>query len=175
MTKEQFSQIYDQYSKEIFSFFNLRLQSSDSAKDLLSESFWRFWKTNSEKPMDYIKNPRAFLYKLSRNILIDHYRSNSKESLIVSLEGSLVEDENNLNIPQFESKENIQKDFEVSEKKKQILKIIKDLNPLYADVLIFYYIEGLTSTEISQIINKTESNTRVLIHRALESLKKAMI
>ena len=45
-------------------------------------------------------------------------------------------------------------------------------NPLYSDIIIWYYIEGLNSKEIAQIIQKTEGNVRVLIHRALESLKK---
>jgi len=55
-----------------------------------------------------------------------------------------------------------------------ILSTIKKLNPIYADVLIYHYIQGLDSKEISIIINRTEPNTRVIIHRALEALKKAL-
>jgi len=55
-----------------------------------------------------------------------------------------------------------------------VMTTIKKLNPIYADVLIYYYIQGLDSKEIALIISRTESNTRVIIHRALEALKKAL-
>jgi|GEM_PF-6849402 len=55
-----------------------------------------------------------------------------------------------------------------------VLNCIKKLNPIYADVLIYYYVQGLDSKEIAIIIGRTETNTRVIIHRALESLKKTI-
>jgi len=38
-------------------------------------------------------------------------------------------------------------------------------------VIIFHYINDLSIKEIASILGKTENNTRVLLHRALESLK----
>ncbi len=174
MTKEKFSNIYDTFSKEIFNFLFLRTSSSDIANDLTSETFFKFWKSNCDKPEDYLKNPRAFLYRLARNCLIDFYRKDSKQ-ITVSIEAS-TEDSENENIVeiQIESNENIVREYAESEKREMVLNCIKKLNPIYADVLIYYYVQGLDSKEIAIIIGRTETNTRVIIHRALESLKKTI-
>lgn len=172
MTKDKFSKIYDQYAKEIFSFFFLRTQSSDTANDLSSEAFFKFWKATKDKPEDYLKNPRAFLYRLSRNCLIDFYRKDGKENNI-SIDASLEESDDNSFVEiQLKSDEDIMEEFSQDEKKQMVLKSIRMLKPIYADVLIYYYIQGLDSKEVAVIINKTDQNTRVIIHRALESLKK---
>jgi DNA-directed RNA polymerase specialized sigma24 family protein len=42
MTKENFSKIYDEHSKEIFNFLFLRTRSSDIANDITSEAFFKF-------------------------------------------------------------------------------------------------------------------------------------
>ncbi|MFA5229971.1 MAG: RNA polymerase sigma factor [Candidatus Paceibacterota bacterium] len=174
MTKEKFSNIYDSHSKEIFNFLFLRTSSSDIAGDLTAETFFKFWKTNCDKPEDYLKNPRAFLYRLARNLLVDSYRKNSKQT-IVSIDASF-EDTDNENVVeiQVQSEENIEREYAESEKREMVLAHIKKLNPIYADVLIYHYIQGLDSKEIAIIIGRTEANTRVIIHRALESLKKAI-
>jgi len=174
MTRENFSQIYDEHSKEIFNFLFLRTSSSDIASDIVAETFFKFWKTNCDKPEDYLKNPRAFLYRLARNCLIDFYRKEGKQT-IISIESNTEDNENeNIIEIQIQSNEDIKKDYAESEKKEMVMTTIKKLNPIYADVLIYYYIQGLDSKEIALIISRTESNTRVIIHRALEALKKAL-
>lgn len=172
MTKDNFSKIYDEHSKEIYNFLFLRTQSSDIAGDITSETFFKFWKANCDRPEDYLKNPRAFLYRLARNCLVDFYRKENKK-IIVSIDANEEENKNVIEI-QLKSDEDIKQDYADSEKKQLVLSTIKKLNPIYADVLIYYYIQGLESKEIANIINRTESNTRVIIHRALESLKKAL-
>lgn len=172
MTKDNFSKIYDEHSKEIFNFLFIRTQSSDISNDIVSETFFKFWKSNCDKPEDYLKNPRAFLYRLAKNSLIDFYRKQGKQT-IVSIDIDPEENENSIEI-QIQSDEDIKKDYSEYEQKQMVLSAIKKLNPIYADVLIYYYIQGLDSKEIAAIINRTESNTRVIIHRALESLKKAI-
>jgi len=42
MTRENFSQIYDEHSKEIFNFLFLRTSSSDIASDIVAETFFKF-------------------------------------------------------------------------------------------------------------------------------------
>jgi len=112
------------------------------------------------------------LYRLARNCLVDFYRKENKK-ITVSIDANEEENENVIEI-QLKSDEDIKQDYADSERKQLVLSTIKKLNPIYADVLIYYYIQGLESKEIANIINRTESNTRVIIHRALEALKKAL-
>lgn len=106
--------------------------------------------------------------------MIDFYRKNSKQT-IVSID-ACIEDTDNENVIeiQVQSEENIEREYVESEKRAMVLACIKQLNPIYADVLIYYYIQGLDSKEIANIIGRTEQNTRVIIHRALASLKKSI-
>ncbi len=173
MTKDTFSKIYEEHASEIFSFLFLRTQLSDIANDLTSDVFFKFWKANKNKPENYLKNPRAFLYRISRNCLIDFYRKDSKENT-VSLQNTIDNDDGETEELQIQSEEDIIKQFSEDEKKQMVLKAIYRLKPIYADVLIYYYIQGLDSREVAVIINRTEQNTRVIIHRALESLKKSI-
>ena len=114
------------------------------------------------------------MYRLAKNCLVDSYRKSNRHET-VSIEASMEDSENeNIVEIQIESHEDIKTDYADSEKKQMVLQAIKKLNPIYADVLIYHYIQGLDSREISVIIDRTESNTRVIIHRALESLKKAL-
>ncbi|MDD3048192.1 MAG: RNA polymerase sigma factor, partial [Candidatus Pacebacteria bacterium] len=71
--KEQFfSQIYEQNIEKIYRFAFFKTSSELVAQDIASEAFSRLW-VQIKKGVE-IKNPQAFLYKVTRNLLIDYYR-----------------------------------------------------------------------------------------------------
>jgi len=55
-----------------------------------------------------------------------------------------------------------------------IMKNISSIKDEYQDVIIWRYLDELTVTEISDLLNKSEDATRVTIHRAISSLRKAL-
>jgi len=168
MLKETFSKIYDNHINEIYRFVYLRTNQREVAEDLASEIFFKFWQHNKNKKDEYIKSPRAFLYKIARNMLIDFYRKSNQEKRSLSLESF----DDSFALPKELVDDGFAQTVELEEKQEKIQKALSKINPLYSDIIIWYYIEGLNSKEIAQIIQKTEGNVRVLIHRALESLKK---
>ena len=56
----------------------------------------------------------------------------------------------------------------------RIKKVIQNIKPVYADVIIWHYVDDLSSKEIAQILKKREGNVRVIIHRALQALKEQL-
>ncbi len=54
----------------------------------------------------------------------------------------------------------------------QIFVKIKHLKKNYQDVLFLHYVEDLTVKEIAYMQKKKENAVRVLLHRALQSLKE---
>jgi len=50
-------------------------------------------------------------------------------------------------------------------------KALRRLRDEYSEVIIWHYLDDLSVKEIAEILNKRENNVRVLLHRALESLK----
>ena len=168
MTKDNFSKIYDAHMTEIYRFFYLRTNEREHSEELASEAFFKFWEHNKHKPEDYIKNARAFLYRISRNLLTDYIRKNNQTRQSISLE----EFNDSPNLPGTLVDDTFRQSVELEEKQHKVKVALSRMNSVYADVIIYYYIEGLTSQEISQVLEKTESNVRVIIHRSLESLKK---
>jgi len=64
--------------------------------------------------------------------------------------------------------------IELTIEMKRIRKVIQNIKPIYADVIIWHYVDDLSSKEIAQILEKREGNVRVIIHRALEALKEQL-
>lgn len=108
------------------------------------------------------------MYRIAHNLLTDHIRKNNQNKQNISLE----EFNDSPNLPRTLVDDTFRQSVELEEKQNKIKVALQKINPTYADVIVYYYIEGLTSQEISQILDKTENNTRVLIHRSLEALKK---
>ncbi|MCK4525285.1 MAG: RNA polymerase sigma factor, partial [Candidatus Andersenbacteria bacterium] len=78
--REAFAEIYDFYVVRIFRFVYLKTSSKETAEDLTSDTFlkcWRYIKQKNEAgKKEIVKNNKisSFLYKIARNLIIDHYR-----------------------------------------------------------------------------------------------------
>jgi RNA polymerase sigma-70 factor (ECF subfamily) len=66
--------LFGRHAKEIRSFLRNRGITDDCAADLTQDSFLRLMTAN---PAAQEHNPRAYLFRISRNLLIDHRRRES--------------------------------------------------------------------------------------------------
>jgi RNA polymerase sigma-70 factor (ECF subfamily) len=157
--KEIFSQIYDSHVEKIFRFIFLKVNSQDIAQDLCSETFLRAWesfKDNNKK----IDNPNAFLYQVTRNFIIDHYREKGRTQTVSADYVPIIDPAQDL------EKKTLQ-DSDMG----MIQSELNNLKPEYQEVIIWHYIEDLSIPEIAKMIDKKEGTVRVKIHRALKALK----
>jgi len=166
MNREQqkFSKIYDSYVESIYRFIFIKVNSQAIAEDLTSEVFLKSWQVFQEKEKPRIRNPRAFLYITARHLVIDFYRT-KKQKQTVSIEDSRDMEDMGESL---EEKESIRSDMALVQQK------LKDIKEDYQDVIIWRYIDGLSISEISQILDKSKGATRVLLHRAMGQLKEQM-
>jgi len=162
MDKNEFSEFYNKNIDKVFRFIYLRVDTTETAQDLTSLAFLKLWKRKSSE----ISNPTAFLYRIARNQIIDFYRAKSKKPLSLDKVGEIADFQ--VAQPTFSQK------IELTMEMERIKKAIHNIKPVYADVIIWHYIDDLSNKEIAQILNKTEGNVRVIIHRALEALKKQL-
>lgn len=160
--EKQFSDIYDEYIEKIYRFIYVKVNSQEITEDLCSETFSRGWKAFKQNSQN-IDNPSAFLYQIARNLIIDHYRQKGKYQT-VSTEFVQIKDPN-VNLEQ-KAEEN--SDLNIV---KYALANIKDD---YREVITLHYLEDFKISEVARIINKSEGNTRVMLHRALESLRNEL-
>ncbi len=162
MEENKFNNVYKEFASNIFRYIYFKVSDYDVAADLTADTFTRFWKVSVREPID---NAKAFLFSIANGIIIDYYRKKKKQKK-VSLD---VIDEWLLGV--------IDKNEDVLSNKQEITYIflkLKKLKKTYQDILLLYYVEELKVEEISLVLHKTENNTRVILHRALQALKKLL-
>jgi len=160
MTEQEFINLYKNNLDKVFRFIYFRVDSTETAQDLTGQSFLKVWQNDNNSR---IKNPQAFLFQTARNQIIDFYRRKDKKP--VSLEELAEKGEE---IPQKSFVSQIELTFE----KENLKKALQRIKPTYSEVIIWHYIDELSIKEIADILQKNENNVRVLLHRALENLKK---
>lgn len=156
--EKDFSKIYDQFIGRIYRFIFLKVSSQEVAEDLTSETFLRGWKVfgNGEK----VENPSALLYKIARNLIIDHYREKSKAQFVSIHNAPVIDVHQDL-----AEKAALSSDLEVI--KHSLLGLKED----YQNVIIWRYLDDLPLGEVAKMLGRSEEATRVLLHRAIKSLK----
>src|SRR5688572_14561141 len=78
---DAFANLYDRYISSIYRFVYLKLPSREAAEDVTSETFLRFW--NAILQNTEIRNVRAFLYQIARNLVVDYYRKEEAQKQLV--------------------------------------------------------------------------------------------
>lgn len=160
---QKFEKAYQDYSPGILKHVYFRVNNWNIAQDLTQEVFFKAWRSIAEGKTGEIKNFKAFLYKVVNNIIIDYYRRKKE----ISLEEMEEEVEA---IAVIEAKQEDEADLEIE--KKILERHLSEIKDEYRQILIMRYIDDMSIKEISQITEKTKGNVRVLIHRALQILKK---
>jgi RNA polymerase sigma-70 factor (ECF subfamily) len=162
-SNEQFSRIYDEYIQKIYRFVYLKVNSQEAAEDITSKVFLKSWESFSGKRK--IKNPRAFLYQVARNSVIDYYRDKGRTT-VVDMEKT----------PQLtDYKTNLYESAVLHAEIEKVKAAIQNIKPEYQDVIIWHYLDDLSAEEIAQIVKKPVGTVRVMIHRGLKSLKGELV
>lgn len=155
---ESFGKLYDLYVSRIYRFIYFKVPTAEEAQDLTSEVFLKLWEhIKGGKP---VRTIGPLLFQIARNTVIDFYRSRAKTA-----SAGALEDFANL----------------VDEKGLSRLKLAGDLNALrnalrelkdeYREVIVLHHIEGFEHKEIAAVIGKSPMAARVLLHRAMQTLR----
>lgn len=159
--RKEFGKIYDKYIDKIFRFIFLKVNSEDIAQDLCSETFLKGWEAfQGEKE---IENIQAFLYRIARNLVIDHYRAKGRTQ-VVSAEALTIIDP----APGIDERMAFNSDLG------EIKAVLANLNEDYQNVIIWHYLDDLPIQEVAKMLEKSEETTRVTLHRALKALKNGL-
>jgi len=161
--QNDFAGIYRKYVNDIFRFCYIRVSDREQAKDLSQQVFLKAW-DYVDKGND-LDNPKAFLYQMPRNIIIDWYRIKKESSLDKMIE------EDGYDIPDQNSVSDIYRDSDM----KSVLIAMKSIPKEDSDALTMRYIDGMSVSEIAKVLNERENTVSVRIHRAIEKVRDIMI
>lgn len=158
---KKFSKIYDRCAAKIYRYVFLRVNTREAAEDLTSETFTRGWAAYRNAGED-IKNPQAFLYKVAKNLITDHYRKSGKAQ-VVSIDDSK---------DQFaDHKVDLEKQAMLASDMEGVRKALAGMNEDYQNAIIWRHLEDMSIKEVAYLLDRTEEATRVLLHRAMNDLK----
>ncbi len=160
--KQAFSDLYDMYSKQLYRYIYFKVPTKERAEDITSDVFLKCWEYINKH--NTVKNFQAFIYQIARNSIADFYKKTKELQLPEDLESvpsnsSLAHNIDNTS------------DWQILDKG---IRELGKINGKWQEVVMLKHIEGYSIKEISKIIGETSSNTRVLIHRAMEKLKEIM-
>jgi len=149
---------FRQFNVQLYRFVLMRCSHrKEIAEDLIQDVFIQAWEKKDlfEPKKSSLKN---WLYVIARNKVIDFFRKN-KASISTEELGDLVVAERT-------------NDIETDLIMVDVIKKISLLKNDEQEVLILRYVQELEIFEIGNIINKKYSATKVMLHRAMQKLKK---
>jgi len=163
--KKEFSKVYDKYIEKIYRFVYFKVGSVEIAEDLSSETFLKYWNyykksIDPEENYEEIDNSQAFLYQIARNLIADHYRKEGR-TRIVSTDDFVIPDDEDIH-----AKAKLDSDLA------NVRFALNKLKDDYQNAIIWHYLDDLPVKEVAKLLNKSENNTRVMLHRALKELKR---
>ncbi len=167
-TQKLFLEMYDSFNDEIFRFCMSKTRNRDESLDITQETFVKTWDyLRSGKTIDMT---RAFLYRIARNLIIDHARKKKSVSLDAMFEthhdegadtGSAFDAPDHGNIPSGDAQD-----------RTQMIERLKQLPEHSYEILVMRFIQELTISEIAKIYKESENAISVRIHRAIKLAQK---
>jgi RNA polymerase sigma-70 factor (ECF subfamily) len=159
---QAFAALYDIWVQPIYNFIFRRVKTRDTAQDLAADVFLRVWKNLPDLEISTEAKFRAWLYRIARNTVIDHYRTQETHTTLEEIAETPSEDFG------------VDIGLELSSRQQAIEKCLTSLAPEYQKVLRLRYFEELPISKVAMMMRKKEGAIRTLTHRALKELKVAM-
>ncbi|MGM8215487.1 RNA polymerase sigma factor [Bacillaceae bacterium W0354] len=155
--KEQINNWYHEYSNDLYQYIVYLIRDTDQAKDLLQDTFLQAYKNMHTFKQ---KNPKGWLFKISRNLTIDYIR---KKHPIYYLMDT---------IPNMEkTPDHI---LHMNESNKELYTALDQLKRSYRDVILLRKIKDFSVIETAEILGWNESKVRTTLSRAMKALRNQL-
>lgn len=156
---QQASLLFERYYKRIFNFLARLAIDRVLAEDLTQNVFLRIikYRTSYREGMRF----QSWIYQVARNIFSDHYQAHkNKYADFVDVENisDAMADHNEA--------------AEMDEKEKLLYQSMARLDPEQRELLVLTRFQHMKYEEVAQIMNTTEANIKVRVHRAITRLRE---
>jgi RNA polymerase sigma-70 factor (ECF subfamily) len=164
---DEITRLYDRHASELMAFIFAHVKSRETAEDLLHDTFINLMRFSHERTIDY-SNLRALLYKIARNLSIDHLRRENRRNphagFAHTREGA---------------PDNTAERLEMDETERAIDRILESADALSRSVFLMRREMGMTYAEIASSMDISERTAKRKMRKMLnllsEGLKKAGI
>lgn len=159
--ERDFLAAYDEHADALFRHCLIRVRDREAAKDIVQETCSRTWLYLSEgKQIEY---PRAFLYRVANNLIVDGLRKKRSASL-----EKMMEDDG------FEPADESLPDPADRTSVREALVHLESLDEIYQTAIRMRFFDNMTPKEIAHTLGVSENVVSVRIHRGVERLGRMM-
>lgn len=158
---EAFGQLYRRYFEPIFRYLRLRVEREADAEDLAETVFLRAFQSlprYRERGWPF----SAYLYRIARNALADHYRGRRGEADL--------DEADRLASPEGAPDEGLEREQTLT----TMRRVLSTLPTDYQEVIRLRILLGLSTEATAEWMKRSEGAVRVLLFRALRSLRDRM-
>ena len=155
MTEQDYNNCVDEHSNGVYRFIVKNIRSTQDAEDIVQSAFEKLW-VNRERVTPL--KAKSYLYTVAYHQMIDVIRKeNKKPTTNEFMEVDQVSHQTS------------------SELKQNLLSAINQLNPTQKSLVLLKDYEGYSYQEIGEIMNLSESQVKVYLHRARLFLKTQLL
>lgn len=157
---EVFMEYHERYNDDIFRYCMVKTGHREHALDITQETFMKFWKY-LRKGTD-IDNPRALLYRIARNLIIDGYRK-KQDVLVEHYHDDALQEELTHN-PVQQMEDHIDGQYVIS--------LLHNLPPLTQEIVTLRFLNHMSVSEIASVVKRKPTTVSVYLHRGLKKLSE---
>ena len=162
--------VFEQHYRELLNFLALKLRNRDAAADFAQESFARVYA--AERAGMAIRDPRALLYRIARNLLIDDHRR-SASARTADFGAGADDGPHPDELPGSPAHEP-----EVSASARQrfeaIAAVVEGLPPRCREVFVLVKFDGLTHAETARRMGISVKTVEMQVQIALTACRKRL-
>ncbi len=154
MTDKAYNDCVDNFADGVYRFIVKNIRHTEDAQDIVQSAFEKLW-LNREQVLP--EKAKSYLFTVAYHQMIDHIRKSNKMPL--------SEDAN------FPHQQITQQHTEL---KQVLMHAVNELNPIQKSLVLLKDYEGYSYKEIGEIMNLSESQVKVYLHRARLILKNKL-
>ena len=144
---EAFGDLYENHLDSIYQYIFYRVSDRHDAEDLTEAVFLKAWQAIGDFEQKSVPF-RAWLYRIAHNTVVDHYRTQKETRSIEVMDQIKSEDVH------------VEQQISNREQTAQLSRVIKQLSPLHQHILVLRFINGLTHSEVAEILNRRVESIR---------------
>ena len=154
MTDKDYNDCVDNFADSVYRFIVKNIRHTEDAQDIVQSAFEKLWVNRAQVLPEKAK---SYLFTVAYHQMIDHIRKSNKMPL--SDEASIPHQP--INQAQTELKE-------------LLMRAVNELNPTQKSLVLLKDYEGYSYQEIAEIMNLSDSQVKVYLHRARIILKNKL-
>jgi len=154
MTDKDYNDCVDNFADGVYRFIVKNIRHTEDAQDIVQSAFEKLWVNRAQVLPEKAK---SYLFTVAYHQMIDHIRKSNKMPL--SDEASIPHQP--INQAQ-------------TELKALLMRAVNELNPTQKSLVLLKDYEGYSYQEIAEIMNLSDSQVKVYLHRARIILKNKL-